>query len=197
MVLEKDFKNEIKGFSFIWGKRIFHCGRYSYGYWFDRCTLNHQKERIGWGMKFDIAFGNIIRPIPSFWKAGFYTRKPTIQEVLDKGEDEFTKYFGEQLANDILSLDPHHYPLRSAHNPWYAKYWFVLRIISRWIPWPSFSIGTPLISFHIGSKGMQGDPFTRDITWCSKKEEELAVMYDPKDRFHALAISWTIRNHRY
>lgn len=193
---EKDFKNEIKGLSFILGKGIFHLGRYSYGYWFDRCNLNNPKEKTGWGIKIDIAFGNMIRPIPMFWKKGFWTRKPTIQEIMDRGDEEFKEYFGEKLASEILQVKTSD-RIKSAHNPWLAKYWFVLRIISRWIPWPSFSVGTPLLSFHIGTKSISPTPLGNDITWCEKEEEELAAKYEPKERFHALAPSWTIRNHRY
>jgi len=196
MVSEKDYKNELKGISLILGRGIFHIGRYSYGYWFDRCVHNNPDKKTGWGVKVDIVFGPIIRPIPMFWKRGFWSGKPTIQEVLDKGEEAFKNFFGEELANEILLLDPHHWPKRSAHSPWYAKYWFVLRL-PYWIPFPSFSIGTPFLNFHIGSKGIQGDPFTRDRTWCSEKEEKLALLYDPHDRFHALALSSTVRKHRY
>ena len=59
-----------------------------HGYWFDRCTLNNPKEKTGFGLKIDIAFGRMIRPIPVFWKKGFWTGKPTIQEVMDKGDIE-------------------------------------------------------------------------------------------------------------
>ncbi len=192
---ENDYKHELKGFSFIWGKRIFHIGRYIYGYWFDRCTLNNQfTDRTGWGIKIDIAFGNIVRPIPMFWKKGFYTRKPSIQDVMDRGD--FIEYFGEKLAEEILQIkesDRYH----SAHNPWLAKHWFVLRILSRWIPYPSLSVGTPWLSFHIGSKGIAPMPLGNDRTWCTEKEEELAAMYEPTNRFHAIALSGTLRRNRH
>ncbi len=197
MAEENDYKHELKGFSFIWGKRIFHIGRYIYGYWFDRCTLNNQfTDRTGWGIKIDVAFGNLVRPIPMFWKKGFYTRKPSIQDVMDMGVGAYGEYFVEKLAEEILQIKESDRG-KSAHNPWLAKHWFVLRIISRWIPYPSISIGTPWLSFHVGSKGIAPEPLGNDITWCGKIEERLALLYDPQERFYSLAISWTVRGDRY
>jgi hypothetical protein len=185
---------DIVGFSFIWGKGIFHIGRYMRGYWFDaNVKLDpYVKDEKAWGIKFDIAYGRMIRPIPIFWKKEFWKQKPTIKEIFDKGEVYAKKYFGK-MYDKISSIDPSQYK-RGGYNPWYALYWFVLRL--RKIPIPSFSIGTPYRNFHIGSKGYKVDPFTKDKTWCSRYEQSLALKADPKDKFYALALSMTIRKSR-
>jgi hypothetical protein len=187
---------DIVGFSFIWGKGIFHIGRYMRGYWFDaNVKLDPDiKDDKAFGIKFDIAYGRMIRPIPCFWKKEFWDQKPTIKEVLDRGDSYAKKYFGKLLYKKILKVDPVQLPKRGAYNPWYAKYWFVLRLPK--IPIPSFSIGTPWRNIHIGSKGYKVDPFTKDSTWCSRDEQSLALKEDPKDRFYALALSMTIRKSR-
>lgn len=187
----------IKGFSFIWGKDVFYCGRYAKGYWFDSNDVLKKPEggRTGFGIKFDVAIGKIIRPVPYFWKLGFWRKdKPVIQDILDEGEDYAREFFGGDLYDEIMLLSPHHWEKRTVWNPWYALHRFVLRTPS--FIWPSFSIGTPWLSFHVGSKAAQIDPFTRDLTWCGRKEERLALLEEPQDRFYALAISATLRKKR-
>lgn len=187
----------LKGFSFIWGKDVFYCGKYVKGYWFDRNDVlrKPEGERTGFGIKFDIAIGRVIRPIPFFWQLGFWKKdKPVIQDMLDAGEGFARDYFGEKLYEQIMLLPPYHWKIRTVYNPWYALHAFVLRIPP--FIWPSFSIGTPWVSFHVGSKTAQIDPFTRDRTWCGHKERKLAEKEAPHDRFYALALSATLRNTR-
>jgi len=187
----------IKGLSFIWGPGIFYCGKFIRGYWFDDNDVLKKPagERTGFGIKLDIAIGKIIRPVPYFWKPGFWKKdKPVIQDILNEGEDYAREFFGEDLYYEITQLSPHHWPKRTVWNPWYALHWFVLRTPS--FIWPSFSAGTPWFSFHIGSKAAKIDPFTRDRTWCGKTEERLAMLEDPQDQFQALALSITLRKTR-
>jgi len=187
----------LKGFSFIWGKNVFHCGKYVKGYWFDRNDMidKPKGKKTGFGIKLDLAIGKIIRPIPYFWELGFWKKdKPMIQDILNEGLDFAMDYFGNDLYEQIMLLPSYHWPKRTVYNPWYARYAFVLRIPS--FVWPSISIGTPWINFHIGSKSFKVDPFTRDRTWCGHKERKLALRDEPHDRFYALALSTTIRNNR-
>jgi len=187
----------IKGFSFIWGKGIFYCGKYVMGYFFDHNEVLKvpDEEKSGFGMKFDLAIGKVIRPIPYFWKLDFWKpKKLFVQDILDKGEEYSRDFFGNKLYERIMTLPPYHWPKRTIWNPWYAKYAFVLRTFS--FLWPSISIGTPWLSFHIGSKAAQIDPFTRDITWCEDVDRELALEEEPRDLYNILALSYTIRTRR-
>lgn len=191
----------IKGYSFIWGIRdtvkTFYLGKYVKGYWWDRNDyIKHPKPRNqGFGIKIDIGVGKVIRPVPYFWKLGFWKKdKSRIQDILDEGEDYARFFFGDTLYERIMKLPDYHYIKRTVWNPWYALYKFVLRIPT--FIWPSFSIGTPLLSFHIGSKAAKIDPFTRDITWCEENERRLALKEEPKDQFDTLALSMALRNNR-
>ena len=187
----------IKGISFIWGKNVFYAGKYVKRYFFDDNDFHEvpPEMRTGFGIKIDLAIGRVIRPIPYFWKLGFWKKdKPVIQDILNEGEDYAREFFGGDLYDEIMLLSPHHWDKRTIFNPWYALHRFVLRIPS--FIWPSFSIGTPWLNFHIGSKAAQIDPFTRDRTWCGHKERDLAGQDEPRDRFNSLALSITIRNNR-
>lgn len=187
----------IKGFSFIWGKDILYLSKYVRGYWFDDNNVNYKPpgSKTGFGIKIDLAVDRVVRPIPYFWELGFWKKdKPVIQDILDAGEKFAKDYFGNDLYEQIILLSPHHWIKRTVYNPWYARHAFVLRIPS--FVWPSISIGTPWISFHIGSKSFKVDPFTRDRTWCGHKERALAEKEKPYDRFYALALSTTLRNTR-
>lgn len=187
----------IKGFSFIWGKGIFHIGKYIKGYWFDHNDILKlpDEEKSGFGIKFDLPIGKVIRPIPYFWKGDFWKRdKLLVQDILDEGEEYSREFFGDVLYERMMTLPSYHWTRRTIWNPWYALYAFVLRTPS--FLWPSISIGTPLLSFHIGSKAAKIDPFTRDITWCEENERQLALKEEPKDLFHILALSYTLRTKR-
>jgi len=187
----------LKGLSFIWGKDVFYCGKYVKRYFFDDNDFHEvpPEMRTGFGIKIDLAIDKVIRPIPYFWKPGFWKKdKLVIQDILNEGVEYAEFFFGSKLYREIMLLSPHHWPKRTVWNPWYALHWFVLRTPA--FVWPSFSIGTPWLSFHIGSKAAQIDPFTRDRTWCGKDEERLAMLEDPQDRFYSLALSATIRKNR-
>lgn len=187
----------LKGLSFIWGKDVSYLGKFVRGYWFDDNDVNEKPagRKTGFGIKFDLATGRVIRPIPYFWELGFWKKdKPVIQDILDVGQEFAREFFGDELYEEIIQLPPYHWIKRTVYNPWYARHAFVLRIPP--FIWPSISIGTPWFSFHIGSKAAQIDPFTRDRTWCGKKEERLALLEDPQDQFYALALSATIRKSR-
>ena len=185
----------IKGYSFIWGKGIFYCGKYVMGTWFDDNHLYEAEESKGFGVKIDLAIGKVIRPIAYFWKLGFWKKnKPSIQDILNEGEDYAKEFFGERLYNEIMQLSPHQWPKRTIWNPWYALHWFVLRIPT--FPWPFISICTPWINFYIGNRSFKVDPFTRDRTWCGENERNLAEAEEPKDRFYALSYSISVRDNR-
>ncbi len=187
--------SDIKGLSFIWGKGIFHLGKYKRGYWFDANTKYDpdEKDPKAFGIKIDFAIGNMIRPIPCFWKKEFITQKPTIKEIIDRDILYAKEYFGEELFDEIKHLNPYQYK-RGAYNPWFAIHWFVLRIPK--LPTLSFSIGTPWRNFHIGSKGYKIDPFTKDRTWCNKSDKIKAIKEEPKENFYGLALSATFRKSR-
>lgn len=185
----------IKGYSFIWGKGIFHCGKYIMGTWFDDNHLYKAEERKGFGVKIDLAIGKVIRPIGYFWKPGFWKKdKPVIQDILDEGEDYSKEFFGKELYKRIMTLDKYHWVKRTIWNPWYALNWFVLRIPT--FVWPFISISTPWINFYIGNRSFKVDPFTKDITWCEENERKLAEAVEPKDRFYALSYSISVRDNR-
>jgi len=137
----------------------------------------------------------VTRPIPFFWRLGFWKKdKPVIQDILDGGEKFAREYFGNKLYEQIILLPPYHWTKRTVYNPWYALHRFVLRTPA--FIWPSFSLGTPWVSFHLGSKAAKIDPFTRDRTWCGHAERDLAKKDPPQDRFDSLALSITIRKNR-
>ena len=187
----------IKGYSFIWGKGVFYYGKYVKKYFFDDNEFYKvpKEERTGFGIKVDLGIGKVIRPIPYFWKLDFWKKdKPRIQDILDEGEDYAREFFGNTLYERIMKLPDYHYIKRTIWNPWYALYKFVLRTPT--FIWPSISIGTPWLNFHIGSKSAQIDPFTRDITWCEKNERQLALKEKPTDQFDILALSMTLRTTR-
>jgi hypothetical protein len=187
----------IKGFSFIWGRGVFHCGKYAKGTWFDNNDIHkvsHENLK-GFGIKIDLAIGKVIRPIAYFWKLGFWKKdKPTIQDILDKGPEYGKKFFGKELYFEIMALSPHHWVKRTIWNPWYALHWFVLRLPT--FIWPYISISTPWINFYIGNRSFKVDPFTRDRTWCGEKEKEMALKEEPTDRFYCLSYSISIRDNR-
>ncbi len=185
----------IKGVTFIWGKGIFYCGKHVMGTWFDHNDFYRKEPPKGFGIKFDITIGRIIRPLPYFWKPAFWKKpKPVIQDILDKGVEYSKDFFGKELYERILTLGPHHWEKRSIWNPWYALHWFVMKIPP--FVWPYISIGTPWISFNIGIRALKVDPFTKDITWCEEKDRKIALKEEPKDIYYALCPTMTIRNNR-
>ncbi len=187
----------LKGYSFIWGKNVFYCGKYVKRYFFDDNDFYEvpPEERTGFGIKLDLGIGKVIRPIPYFWKLDFWKKdKLLVQDILDEGEEYAIEFFGKKLYDRMMTLPSYHWVKRTIWNPWYALYKFVLRIPT--FVWPSISIGTPWLNFHIGSKAAQIDPFTRDITWCEDIDRELALKEEPKDQFDTLALSTTLRNNR-
>jgi len=187
----------LKGLSFILGKGVSHCGGFVKGTWFDNNSLHEmpQGERTGWGIKADLAIGKVLRPIPYFWELGFWKKeKPVIQDILDAGQEFARYYFGNDLYEQIILLPPRHWIKRTVWNPWYALYWFVLR--TPILVWPFISVGTPWVSFYIGCRSFGVDPFTRDRTWCGKKEERVALRDPLKNSFYALSPSVSIRRDR-
>lgn len=187
----------IKGYSFIYGKGVSYLGRYAKGYWFDWNDILRKPagEKVGFGVKIDLAIGRMIRPIPYFWKLEFWKKdKPLILDILNEGGWYAREFFGDRLYLKIMQLESYQWAKRTVWNPWYALHAFVLRIPT--FIWPSISIGTPWLNFHIGSKAYKVDPYTRDRTWCGRKEERWAMFEEPSASFYALAISTTIRNTR-
>ena len=53
------------------------------GLWFDHDIKEYQPS--GFGIKLDLLFGKMIRPVPKFWKLGWW-----------KGEDEYNPWKGGQ-----------------------------------------------------------------------------------------------------
>ena len=149
----------------------------------------------GWGFKFDICFGYTIRPIGHIWNPLYFIKKKTLGDIpLDEWED----YFGEEQAKRMKKL----YEIKngytakySVYNPWYGKYWFVLRL-PKWIPTLYFSFNTPWKSFYIGNKAYRIDPFENDMSWTNKKDEERARRLQPEDLYYALCPSLSIRSGR-
>lgn len=190
---KKVTKDSIVGWTIMMGPGMKFFGEYKRGRWQDDNELRDLpiEERKGWGFKFDIMFGWTIRPIPVFWRWGFFSQKPKIKDI--KAED-WDSYFGKKLADKMRKLDPSRHKF-AAYNPWYAKYFFVLRL-PKWIPTLFFSINTPWKSIYIGNKAYRIDPFENDITWTNKKDEERTKKYEPHSLYYALAPSASIRSGR-
>jgi len=77
-----DQPHRIKGISFFASRHKKYAGKYIRGRWADQNELVRVpvEEQTGFGFKFDIMFGWTIRPIPMFWKLGWWKNKPTIDE---------------------------------------------------------------------------------------------------------------------
>lgn len=193
---------DIKGFTFIFGKDIFHLTKeYISGLWFDKNDYYKQTKdnRKGFGILVKLSFGYIVRPVPVFWKIAFWTRKIKIKDISQETWDDF---FGKELAGKLRILNSHCYKY-SIYNPWFAKRLFVLRI-PKWVPTFFISIGTPWKNIYFGFKDFEVDvpnlPGTvssgRDISWTNKGDERRAQKNMPRDIYFALCPSGTIRKKR-
>jgi hypothetical protein len=77
-------------------------GSYERGLWFDHDEKKHQAK--GFGLKFDIIAGHMIRPVPKFWEKDtnpwkgddpwFVIRSPMIGPYISLGIGELGAYFG-------------------------------------------------------------------------------------------------------
>jgi hypothetical protein len=194
-----DQPHRIKGISFFASRHKKYAGKYIRGRWADQNELVRVpvEEQTGFGFKFDIMFGWTVRPIPMFWKLGWWKNKPTIGDI---PEEEWDEFFGEYIAEKIRSLkalkNDGERPMKyAAYNPWYGRYWKVLRL-PRWVPTFLISVNTPWKSIYFGWKSYRIDPFENDQTWTNKKDEERALFQEPKSLYYALAPSGSIRSHR-
>ena len=184
-----------KGFSLIFGKGIFHVGKFVSGTWFDNNDLLDPESKRGWGIKIDIPIGKLVRPVGYFWKPAFWKRdKPLIIDYMLEGTQFCEDFFGKKLFAKILTLGPYHWNKRTVWNPWYARHSFVFRTWS--FVWPYISVGTPWLNFYVGVREFKVDPFTKDITWCGSKDRKQAQKEEPQDRYYALAPSISVRNNR-
>ncbi len=185
---------DIIGFSFIIGTNVSHFGKYIPGIWFDNCDINKlpKLERKGFGFKFDICFGNIIRPMGYFWKKDFWFNKKCIKDI---PKDKWKTVFGKELALKINHLNPDWHKYR-IYNPWYALHSFVLRL-PKFIPsfFISVGIGT-IISIYFGNKEYSINPMGRDYTWVNSKDKKRAMKEKPITEYSALCPSITIRKTR-
>jgi hypothetical protein len=88
-------------------------GAYERGLWFD----HGRKQRLpeGFGLKFDIVAGQMIRPVPKFWKAGnnpwkggepwFVLRCPMVGPYISLAAGNLGTYFGFKT---FRVADEHH-----------------------------------------------------------------------------------------
>lgn len=192
-------KNEskfIKGFSLVLGPKFNYFGKYIHGIWNDNNELYSPptEQQTGFGLKFDIAIGPYADPQAYYWKPGFYLGKPKIAEI---PQDQWESFFGKELSLRIrkLFLKTAGYTGKySAYNPWYGKYWSVLRL-PVWFPAIYIGITTPIKSIYIGSKSFKVDPFGNDMSWASKIDEDRATECE-SNCYRAFCASLSIRSHR-
>jgi len=186
---------DVIGLSIIIGKGVFHLGSYQKGIWFDNCEILKlpKEKRTGFGIKFDLCFGNTIRPVGQLWKKGYWDNEKT--RIMDIPEAEWDDYFGYQLAGRLRRLKQFDLTRlkHGIYNPWYCFKWFVLRL-PKWIPSMFISVGLgKMWSFYIGNKAYQIDPFTRDLTWTNARDRQRAMKEKPATSYHALCPSVTSR----
>ncbi|MFH1718372.1 MAG: hypothetical protein ABIF19_13545 [Planctomycetota bacterium] len=77
-------------------------GSYERGLWFDHDRREYQPR--GFGLKFDIVAGHMIRPVPKFWEASnnpwkgaepwFVIRSPMIGPFISVAAGDLGAYFG-------------------------------------------------------------------------------------------------------
>lgn len=209
-------ENDVSGLSIVVHKgnnyKLFYLGKYIKGVFSDNNKLLDKKEdeQSGWGFKIDLFFANVIRPIPRFWKIGFWTGKTKISDIPYKEWDE---YFGKEMAkklrlkckNKAKNVKIFHDGHFSTFNPWKGINWFILRL-PKCIPLGFLSVSTPWRSFYIGFKSSRIDPFLpkkytiyndgNDITFTNESDEEKARLRKPYGEIRVGVLSATTRSHR-
>ena len=175
------------------GKYVSYRGPFIKGRWQDDNELNKpgKENQTGWGLKFDIGLGHIIRPVPIFW---FMLSKKKIGDI---PFDKWDKVFGKKLAHRLRTLkalkNDGERPMKyTVYNPWYAKYLFVLRL---YLPFFFIGINTPWKSVYFGSKAYRIDPFENDMSWTNARDEKRATANNGAF-YYALAPSASVRSHR-
>jgi len=193
-----DETKEISGVSFIFGDNITYVGDYSAGLWFDKNTVNLNKDG-NFGIKFDIVFGNLVRPIGNFWEPGFWTHKPVFNDI---AMEEWNSYFGERIGERLKHINPKYYK-HPINNPWFGKHFMVLRI-PKFIPLPFFSIGTPWFNFYIGMKTYKCNPLIdtipywgSDATWTNNIDIERVKRLSGKDYVNYICPSIRSTSNRH
>lgn len=195
---------DINGYTLIAGKDVFYTGTHTSGLWFDKndtYTLPPE-ERNGWGIKFDIMFGQLVSPEPYFWNYHFYFEDIKTNDI---PKEQWETFFGKDLADKMVNIDPNWWT-KSAYNPWCAKFWFVLRLPLKIIPYPFLSIGTPWKSVYIGFKDYGCEPLLEkygnppyagnDSTWAQDADRENVKNHIPSDSIQYLCPTSTIRSKR-
>jgi hypothetical protein len=142
------------------------------------------------GVKISLFRGPVVRPVPKFWKLGFWSGKPLIKDCIltAEGQSELRpsvrrriidKLGGRPTTQDRIdrSKDMNY----SLYNPWKGSYWFVLRL---WLPMVFISIRGKKRGLYFGFKRAKIDPFMRpttnlswgqgDITWTDERDEKMA-----------------------
>ena len=197
---------DISGISFIWGSDMTYWGKWKSGLWSGKNDLIRlpEEERTGWGMKFDINFGETALPIGElyswgFW-AGFQADAIADGHINDVPIDKRNEVFGPVIAERILHLAPN-WQTKSIWNPWVGRYWVRYQSPS-WIPGFFFSVNTPWKSFYIGNgKDFEQSPLLwpengefggNDSTWSNDNDREDARKSSTKSVFR-LSPSSTIR----
>ncbi len=204
--------HDIKGLSIVIGKDFKYIGTYIKGVFHDNCELYDTSNKTGWGIKFDIFFAPMVRPLPRFWKWQFWKGLKGLK-IYDIPVQTWDKFFGKTIADklrlkkpahvvDIKQVHDYHF---NAYNPWKGKYWIVFRLPS-WIPKPFIAIGTSWKSIYLGFKTSKIEPFypdvlnidadCNDVTWCSEIDVNRAKKCKPTHMYRSAILSATIRNNR-
>lgn len=185
--------NGVKGISLIWHlKEALYLGKFVAGIFSDNNYHYRNPRKEGWGIKLDIFFAPIIRPVPRFWERDFYKgqKGPKIWDEYDNIGFWGAALWGKLAAKRTYGI-VHHSKIPKLNkvndfkfgifNPWKGKYWFVLRIPAV-LPLAFFSFSTPWRSFYIGFKTSKIEPYLDrnhtvdqgDYTWCGHNERKLA-----------------------
>jgi len=182
--------SDITGFSVVASTGQNYAGPYVEGLWFDK-TEKTDKNETGFGIKFDIAFGDTVRPLGIWWEKDFWI---TDKRIRDIPLEEWNEYFGQDLATRLRKINPEKYK-NSVYNPWFAKHFMVVRI-PRFVPSLFFSLGTPIFSFYIGNKSYDCDAITtslpyagNDTSWTNEEDEKKCKKNDPPDTVRYLCPS--------
>lgn len=142
---------DITGYSFIWSSDLTYCGPWKSGLWYGKNDLIRlpEEERNGWGMKFDINYGETVVPIGELYTWGFWAgfQADAIEDghIKDVPLEKRNEVFGPVIAERISYLDPN-WMTKSIWNPWVGRYWFVYRSPSI-LPGFFLSVNTPWRSF--------------------------------------------------
>jgi hypothetical protein len=205
----------MKGYSFIRCSRLKYSGDYVRGLWPDRNDLLPRVAKdvhealvdddecdvhTGWGIKFDIVYGHVVRPVAKQIKRLFSKKK-----IKDIAFEDYNEVFGEEVGprvKKVFDSENGHSGKYSVYNPWYGVFTKVARSGGEDKKSFFLAITTPWKSFYIGKKTYECDPLNNDYSWANEEDVERAKQYMIDNKLegspYCLYLCWsaTMRSHR-